>query len=139
MEINLSGRTALITGGSLGLGFAMAKALSQAGSNVIIVARNEENLKAAHQELEKTRSGEIFSYRCDVQDANEIDHLFNHISKDIGPVDILINNAGRSAAKPFNLISDEEWQDDIDLKLMAAIRLSRLVWEDMKQKNGAES
>jgi len=134
MEINLSGRTALITGGSLGLGFAMAKALSQAGSNVIIVARNEENLKAAHQELEKTRSGEIFSYRCDVQDANEIDHLFNHISKDIGPVDILINNAGRSAAKPFNLISDEEWQDDIDLKLMAAIRLSRLVWEDMKQK-----
>ena len=78
MEINLSGRTALITGGSLGLGFAMAKALSQAGSNVIIVARNEKNLKAAHQELELERSGEIFSYRWDVQDANEIDNLFNH-------------------------------------------------------------
>ena len=134
MEINLNDRTALITGGSLGLGFAMAKALSEAGSNVIIVARNEKNLEAAHQELETKRSGDIFSYRCDVQDANEIDNLFNHISKDIGPVDILINNAGRSAAKPFNLISDEEWQDDIDLKLMAAIRLSRLVWEDMKQK-----
>ena len=128
MEINLNGRTALITGGSLGLGFAMAKALSEAGSNVIIVARNEKNLEAAHQELETKRSGHIFSYRCDVQDANEIDNLFNHISKDIGPVDILINNAGRSAAKPFNLISDEEWRDDIDLKLMAAVRLSRLVW-----------
>ena len=134
MEINLSGKTALITGGSLGLGFAMAKALSQAGSNVIIVARNEKNLKAAHQELEIKSSGEIFSYRCDVQDATEIDNLFNHISKNIGPVDILINNAGRSAAKPFHLISDEEWRDDIDLKLMAAIRLSRLVWGDMKQK-----
>ena len=81
MEINLSGKTALITGGSLGLGFAMAKALSRAGSKVIIVARNEKNLKAAHQELEIKRSGEIFSYQCDVQDAHEIDNLFNHVSK----------------------------------------------------------
>ena len=133
MNTDLNGRTALITGGSLGLGLAMAKAFYGAGARVAIVARRADALEAARDEIAAGATAEgadIRAYVCD--DAQAVTDTVARVAEALGGVDILVNNAGQSAAKPFVDISDEEWQADIDLKLFAAIRLSRLVWPHME-------
>ncbi len=135
MDTNLSGHTALITGGSLGLGLATASAYYQAGAKVAILARRQGPLAEARETVRRESSPQgsaIEGYVCDVTDAANVAAVFEQLSTELGSVDILVNNAGQSAAKPFPDISDQEWQADIDLKLMAAVRLSRLVWPHMQ-------
>ena len=137
MDTDLSGRTALITGGSMGLGLAMAEAFYRSGAKVAILARRQEPIDEACRAL-RSGSGEptsaVLGCVCDVTDANAVDATLARVTGELGPVDILVNNAGKSAAKPFVEISDEEWQSDIDLKLFAAIRLTRLVWGHMEEQ-----
>ncbi|MCZ6642393.1 MAG: SDR family oxidoreductase [Gammaproteobacteria bacterium] len=137
MEISLLGRTALITGGSLGLGYATAKAFYLAGAKVAILARRERPLEEAIEKINalETEGAEIRSYVCDVSDPDQISQTHDRVTMDLGSVDILVNNAGQSSAMPFIEVSDEAWQADLDLKLFAAIRLTRLVWPEM-QANG---
>ena len=71
-------------------------------------------------------------FACDVTDPKAVIATHKAVVEHFGAVDILVNNAGQSAAKPFTQISDEEWQADLDLKLMAAVRLTRLVWPAMQ-------
>lgn len=127
--MDLSGRTALITGGSMGLGKAMARAFHDAGANVAILARRKENLRLAKEEIEQSGTGSatIKEYVCDVSDADAIIAAHTQVAEDLGPVDILVNNAGKSEAHAFLSVTDEIWQGDLDLKLFAAIRLTRLV------------
>jgi NAD(P)-dependent dehydrogenase (short-subunit alcohol dehydrogenase family) len=134
METDLTGRTALITGGSLGLGLAMAKAFHQSGASVVIVARRRGPLDAACEEISAAGDGKskVIGHECDVSSPEQIEDVHGRVVSALGGVDILVNNAGQSAAKPFPEITDEEWQTDIDLKLFAAIRFSRLVWPHMK-------
>ena len=132
MDTSLNGRTALITGGSLGLGKAMAQAFYSEGASVAIVARRQEPLDEAVAEIGAGPGGKIAAYVCDVSDPESIANTHAAITEAMGGVDILVNNAGQSAAKPFTEITDEEWQSDIDLKLMAAVRLTRLVWPHME-------
>ena len=134
MDTSLSGKTALITGGSLGLGKAMAQAFYTAGARVAIVARRQAPLDEAVAEISAGDGGAIAGYACDVSRTEDIADAHARIVEAHGPVDILVNNAGQSAAKPFMEISDEEWQSDIDLKLMAAVRMTRLVWPHMVEK-----
>jgi NAD(P)-dependent dehydrogenase (short-subunit alcohol dehydrogenase family) len=138
MDTDLSGRTALITGGSLGLGLATATAFHAAGARVAIVARRAEPIEAACASVMASGAApdcaDIRGYVCDVTDADGVAAMVERVSAELGDVDILVNNAGQSAAKPFAEISDEEWQADIDLKLFAAIRLSRLVWGHMESQ-----
>ncbi len=135
MDTSLQGRTALITGGSLGLGLAMASAYYQAGARVAIVARRQEVINTACEsvaQLEAPASASVAGYVCDVADAQQVIDCFNRVSGDLDGVDILVNNAGQSAGGRFADVTDEQWQADIDLKLMAAVRLSRLAWPHME-------
>jgi NAD(P)-dependent dehydrogenase (short-subunit alcohol dehydrogenase family) len=136
MQIDLSGKTALVTGGSMGLGFAMAKAFYRAGARVAIVARREEALNDARAAIaaNDVAGAAIACYVCDVSDPNQILTTHGKIQDEFGPVDILVNNAGQSAAMPFTKVTDEAWQQDLDLKLFAAIRFTRLVWPDMQNR-----
>ncbi len=135
METALTGRTALITGGSLGLGRAMAETFYRAGANVAILARRADPLQATVNEILSTPGGKIAGFVCDVTDAQAIQQTHIQVVSQLGNVDILVNNAGHAAAKPFMSVTDEEWQADIDLKLMAAVRLTRLVWPHMEANN----
>ena len=139
MDTSLAGRTALITGGSLGLGKAMAQAFYNEGAKVAIVARREGPLQDAAREISDSsperEGGSINAYTCDVTSPEEIRDTHARIRADLGSVDILVNNAGQSATKPFADISDEDWAADIDLKLMAAVRMTRLVWPQMVENN----
>ncbi len=134
MEIRLDGRTALITGSSLGLGRAMAERFAEAGANVALVARRAEVLERARAEIAAAATGRIAAFVCDVTDAAAIERTVAAATEALGPIDILVNNAGTSQRGPFLEITDEVWQQDLDLKLFAAIRFCRLVLPGMKER-----
>ena len=133
MNVTMKDRVALITGGSKGLGLAMARRFAESGAKVAIVARGAEGLTEARTALAKDGL-HVRDYVCDVSKAAEISATFDKIAGDFGKVDILINNAGTSRAMSFETVTDEMWQQDLDLKLFAAIRFSRLVWPGMKER-----
>jgi len=136
MHIDLSGRTALITGGSRGLGLAMTRRFAASGATVACVARHREVLDAAvaQADADAAEPGGVRGYVCDVRDAGALADLHHAVTGDLGPVDIVVNNAGTSASGSFEDITDEQWQDDLELKLLAAIRLIRLCLPSMKER-----
>lgn len=134
MEVRLDGRTAIITGASKGLGLAMAKEFAASGANVAILARNPDTLAEAKAYASEGAAGRVETFSCDVAKAGDINRTFADVIRAFGKVDILVNNAGISRAMPSDQITDEIWQEDLDLKLFAAIRLSRLVWPGMKER-----
>jgi len=133
MEIKLDGRAAVITGASKGLGLAMATRFSASGADVAMLARRADVLEEAHQAVAATARGRVVGVACDVSRAEDITRGFDDVMNAFGRVDILVNNAGTSRAAAFETITDEVWQQDLDLKLFAAIRWSRLVWPQMTQ------
>jgi NAD(P)-dependent dehydrogenase (short-subunit alcohol dehydrogenase family) len=135
MDIRLDGRTAIITGGSKGLGLAMAAKFAASGAEVAILARGAEALAEAERSVAAQVRTKVRAYRCDVAKAAEIDATWRAIIAEFGKVDILINNAGTSQTGPFEEITDAVWQADLDLKLFAAIRLARLAMPKMKERN----
>lgn len=134
MEIRLDGKVALITGGSAGLGFAMAKEFLSSGAKVAIVARNAETLRVAKDLLNLMSPGNVVAIAADVATALGTKQAFDSALQAFGKVDILVNNAGKAQKGAFAEVSDEVWQQDIDLKLFAAVRLARLALPDMQQR-----
>jgi 3-oxoacyl-[acyl-carrier protein] reductase len=136
MDVRMNGRTALITGASKGLGKAMGVEFARAGANVGLIARTADTLAAAKAEVAAAaaQGARVEAYSCDVSKADAIAATFAKASADFGAVDIVVNNAGASAAKSFQTITDEEWQFDIDLKLYAAVRLTRLALPGMRER-----
>jgi 3-oxoacyl-[acyl-carrier protein] reductase len=134
MQIRMDGRVALVTGGSKGIGLAVARVFASSGASVAILARGQAALDEAVQLLSSEGHKNVKAYQCDVSKADAIKATFDAVVADFGKVDILVNNAGTSRTSAFEGITDEVWQEDLDLKLFAAIRLSRLVWPGMKQR-----
>src|ERR1700730_16702112 len=133
MEIKLTGRKALITGGSKGLGLAIARTFAEAGADVAIIARRQGPVDEAAAAIGSRPSQQVLPVTCDVRRAEDIAAGFARVTQAFGRVDILVNNAGTSNAHPFESVTDAQWQEDINLKLFAAIRLIRLVWPQMKE------
>jgi len=131
----MDGRVAIITGGSLGLGRAMALEFARSGAKVAMVSRRAEVLDEAKAEILAAAPGvTIDGYACDMCDANAIKTMHEAVVADLGNVDIVVNNAGTSRAMPFMDITDELWDEDLGLKLMGAIRLIRLTFPGMKER-----
>jgi NAD(P)-dependent dehydrogenase (short-subunit alcohol dehydrogenase family) len=128
---------AVITGASTGLGLAMAKEFAASGASVALLARKADVLDTAKAEVAQAAgktNAKIEAYSCDVSKAQPIADTFKKIEADFGKVDILVNNAGISHAKPFETVTDEDWQGDLDLKLFGAIRTIRLALPGMRQR-----
>ncbi len=134
MQMQMNGKKALITGGSLGIGFAIAERFLGAGADVAIVARRPEVLKESKLRLEALGRGKVTAIAADVAKADECRFAFQRAETELGQIDVLVNNAGTSQRGPFESISDELWQSDLDLKLFAQIRLSRLALPGMKAR-----
>src|SRR5215831_6436471 len=134
MDIKLTGRKALITGGSKGLGLAIARTFAEAGADVAIMARRQVPLDEAVTEMGARLGQQVLPVACDVRRAEDIAAGFALVTQAFGHIDILVNNAGTSNAHPFETVTDAQWQEDIDLKLFAAIRLIRLAWPHMKER-----
>ena len=137
MDVRMDGRVAVITGASTGLGLAMAKEFAASGASVALLARKADVLASAKAEVQKAAgksNGRFEAYSCDVSKAQPIIDTIKKVQTDLGKVDILVNNAGISHAKPFDTVTDEDWQGDLDLKLFAAIRLTRAVLPGMRER-----
>ena len=134
MELRMHGRNALITGGSQGIGRAIARKFAGAGANVAIVARNQGGLDEARAEIAAGTNGKVVAISADVGTADGCRKAYQTAEKSLGQIDVLVNNAGTSQRGPFEEVSDELWQNDIDLKLFAAIRLCRQAFPGMKSR-----
>ncbi|MEO8714235.1 MAG: SDR family oxidoreductase [Acetobacteraceae bacterium] len=134
MLVELTGRSALITGASKGLGLAMATEFAASGADVAILARRPEVLEEAKAQIARTTRGRVLTIACDVSKAADCRAAFEQAAGAFGKVDIVVNNAGTSRAMPFDQVTDEIWQEDLDLKLFAAIRLARLALPGMKAR-----
>jgi len=133
MNISLAGRTAIVTGGSKGIGLAIARRFTASGADVAIVARGQAALDDAVAQI-GPQEGRLVAVAADVAVAQDVRRAYEAAMAAFGKVDIVINNAGTSRNGAFESISDEVWQQDLDLKLFAAIRLARLAWPQMKER-----
>jgi 3-oxoacyl-[acyl-carrier protein] reductase len=130
----MDGRVALITGSSRGLGRAMAFEFARSGAHVCLVGRRQDALEETRAELESAAAGKVIACAADVGKASEVERLIASAEQALGPVDILVNNAGTSRRMPFEEITDALWVEDLELKLFAAIRTSRLLFPGMKKR-----
>jgi 3-oxoacyl-[acyl-carrier protein] reductase len=134
MEVSLKDRVAVITGGSKGLGRAITARMAESGADVAMIARESQALEEAKAAIEKSAKGRVSIFSCDVKQADAIAKTYAEIMSELGRVDIVVNNAGVSQTGDFMSITDEVWQGDFDLKLFAAIRLTRHAWPQMKER-----
>jgi len=136
MDIRLDGKSAIVTGGSKGLGLAIAKEYAASGANVAILARDQASLNDAKAEIEKgaAKGVKVLAISCDVSKAAAIEAACKQCNDAFGKVDIFVNNAGQSTRGPSETITDEQWQADLDLKLFAQIRFCRILMPQMKAR-----
>jgi 3-oxoacyl-[acyl-carrier protein] reductase len=134
MEISLAGRSAIVTGASKGIGFAIANRFASSGADVAIVARGREALDAAVNQIKTATNGHVIGVQADVGTAAGVQRAYDEAMAAFGKLDIAINNAGTSRAGPFEAMSDELLQEDLELKLFAAVRFCRLVIPQMKER-----
>ncbi len=134
MKLEIPGRNALITGGSLGIGRAIAARIVESGGNVAIVARRADVLEEACADIATAGPGKVVTVAADVATAAGCQRAYDQTLSALGSVDILVNNAGTSKRANFEELTDEIWQTDLDLKLFAAIRLARAAMPAMRER-----
>lgn len=131
---DLTGKVALITGGSKGLGKQMARALAAAGADIIIASRHEDELKAALAEVLDGTGRRGHAVVADLAQRGEADRLAGEALARLGRVDILVNNAGTNKPQAIDAITDETWDMVMNLNLNAVMALTRALVPDMKKR-----
>ena len=131
---DLTGRVALVTGGNKGLGKAMARGLAEAGADVVIASRNEDELKAALDEI-LAGTGRRGAYCVtDVSVRDEVKKLATFAIEKMGRVDVLVNNAGMNAPQAIDAITDDTWDRVLEVNLSSVMALTRDLVPQMKQR-----
>jgi len=131
VELGLEGKRVLVTGGSKGLGYAIAAELIRERARVAICARNEEEVLAAGREL-----GAAHAQKADVTDLDQVQAFVADSAEALGGIDALVNNAGRAHPGGFETLTDDDWAADLDVKLFSLIRCSRAVLPHMRSAGG---
>lgn len=136
LELGLKDKVVVITGASDGLGRATAERLAAEGCKVAICARRKEHLEKVAEEIRQKTGGEVLAVAADVCKKEDINAFIDATVSRFGGIDILINNAGKSAAASFEAVDDEAWQSDIELKIMSSVRCCRRVIPLMRERGG---
>ncbi|MBP1950539.1 SDR family oxidoreductase [Virgibacillus litoralis] len=135
MDLQLKGKSVLVTAASKGLGKAIATEFAQEGANVLISSRSESSLASTVREIKKKTGNENVSYIvCDMKNTEEIRQMAEHAVSVYGTVDVLVNNAGGPPAGKFADMSDEDWYHAFELNLLSFIRTTRVVIPYMKKQ-----
>ena len=136
MDLELTGKVVLITGGTDGLGLALAQQLVGEGAAVAICGRDQGRLSAAAGSL-AAEGGDVMGLRADVEHAGDIARFVDGAVARWGKIDGIVHNAGRSAAGPLESNDDAVWEADLQLKLMGAVRLTRMALPYLRRSKGA--
>ncbi len=135
MDLGLEGRKAVVTGGSKGLGRAIAGELAAEGCDVAICARDRAEVQQAGAELEQ-QGTTVFAETADVTDPEQVQRFIDEAAAALGGIDILVNNAGRAHPGTFETLTDEDWKADLDVKLFSMIRCSRAALPHLRARGG---
>jgi NAD(P)-dependent dehydrogenase (short-subunit alcohol dehydrogenase family) len=136
MDLELGGKVVVVTGGTDGLGLALADRLVAEGARVAVCGRNEEWLDACRARWDAS-GADALAVRADVTVPADLESLVDTVVARWGRIDGVVNNAGRSAAGTLESVGDEVWREDLDLKVMAAVRLTRLALPHLRAAGGA--
>ncbi|MBP1933791.1 SDR family NAD(P)-dependent oxidoreductase [Ammoniphilus resinae] len=136
MDLGLKGKVAVVTGGSKGIGMQTALQLAKEGAEVAICARSKQALREAADKIREEAGVDVLIIQADVSSKEDCQRAIDQAAKHFGKLDILVNNAGTSSAHPFEEVSAELWQQDLDLKLFGAINCSRAAIPYMRQAGG---
>jgi len=131
---DLTGRTALVTGGSKGLGKAMARGLAEAGAAIVISSRNEDELRAAAADIASGLSSRVEYIVADMTNRAHLEALARQSLARMGRIDVLINNAGSNVPQAADEINDADWDRLLELNLSSCMSLTRALVPQMKQR-----
>ena len=130
--MKLTDKVALVTGGSRGIGFAIAKILSDNGATVVITSKNSEKIKQAEAKISNS-----FGITCDIKKKNEVQNVLDQTIKKFGKLDILVNNAGIfPKIKLLHEIEEEEWNEVLDVNLTGQFRVTKEAIPHLQKTSG---
>jgi gluconate 5-dehydrogenase len=130
---DLSAKTALVTGGSRGIGLALAKGLAEHGANVALVARDKTRLNAARQQIATCSGAKVSAFPADLENLDEIQALFDAVVSQTGGIDILVNAAGTTSRAPAEQAELDAWNRVLTVNLTAVFRISQAFCRHRKQ------
>lgn len=133
MELQLKGKTGIVTGASRGIGEAIARELSAEGMRLVLVARSEESLRTIAAAL----PSEAMPFAIDLREPKAADEVISAAIERFGGLDLLVNNAGATKRGDFLSLTEEDWQDGFALKFLGAMRCSRAAWPHLMKSCGS--
>jgi NAD(P)-dependent dehydrogenase (short-subunit alcohol dehydrogenase family) len=133
IDLNLTGKRAVLTGASLGIGAAAVRALADQGAHVSFCSRGADNVEALAGYRPPSGEGSVEGFSADMADRSAVDAFLEAVEAK-GPVDILVNNVGASPSRNFLYMSDEDWFSLFELNLMSAVRCSRRLLPAMRAR-----
>ncbi|HEY7543850.1 MAG TPA: SDR family oxidoreductase [Blastocatellia bacterium] len=133
---SIEGRKAIVTGGTRGIGFAIARALTGLGASVMICSRRVEDVESAVEALSEGQSGRVFGVACDLRIYEQVRSMFAEAEERLGGLDILINNAGVASRSYVEQMSVEEWQQTIETNLSGVFYCCHEAIPLMKKRGG---
>lgn len=131
-ELDLTGKVAVVTGGSRGLGFALCRELLRQGARVATCARGEEQLEVARRKL----GGDVLAVPCDVGDRAQVEAFLSEVERELGPVDVLVNNAGVIAVGPWQTQTLDDFRELMDIQFWGTVHATYAVLPGMVERGG---
>lgn len=133
LDTNLSGRRAVLTGASLGIGAAAVRALADQGAHVSFCSRSADNVAALAAYRPPSGDGQVRGFTADMADRRSVEQFLDAVQAE-GTVDILVNNVGASPSRNFLYMSDDDWSSLIELNLLSAVRCTRRLLPGMRER-----
>lgn len=137
MDLGLRGKNAVVTGGSRGLGAAIADVLAGEGMNVVLIARDKAAIESNAAALQSRHGVRAASHVADLTSMPDIERAAMASAAAFGSVDLLVNSAGATKRGDFFALTDADWESGFGLKFFGAMRLSRALWPSLKASGGS--
>ncbi len=134
-SFNFRGKTVVITGGSRGLGLALAREFLSRGANVALLARDSEVLERARTMLMNRKpKAEVLTVPCDITKAEEVTEAFSEVRRQLGPIDVLVNNAGLITVGPMEVMSEQDYRESLKLHFWGPFNTVSAVLPEMRER-----
>src|SRR4030095_9949234 len=136
MDLQLTGKTALVTGASMGIGKGIARGLALEGVDVAICARHKDALEAAAEEIRRESGRKVLAIPADLTKREDAKHFVESAARQLGRLDILVNNAGSAPGGILEALDDDAWMQGLQLKVMGDVRCRGAALPIRKQQGG---